>query len=125
MAERREFSTEGVAGPVTGHNETVDGVPAGGEVRGTGFQIVWQHRPLGRGENRIPAEGAFPEDLMLAVIARLEFFQDSPFACQENADSITLVRAALERQYDRTRRREARGTEGTTSTDQTGQEDAT
>ena len=112
-----EFRIEGTAGPITGRNDTVDGVPASGEANGTGFRIVWQPRPLGRGENRAPAEGAFIEDLMLALLQRLQFYQDSPFACEENADSIALLRASLERQYGRTRRREARGIEGTVSPD--------
>lgn len=112
-----KFSIQGTAGPITGRNDTADGVPAGGEAEGTGFRIVWQPQPLGRGEDRVPAEAAFVEDLMLVLIQRLGFYQDSLFACQENADSIALLQASLERQHDRTRRREARGTNGTASPD--------
>lgn len=112
-----EFRIEGTAGPITGRNDTVDGVPAGGEAESTGFRIVWQHRPLGRRPDRVPAEGAFVEDLMLVLIQRLEFYQDSAFACEENADSIALLQAALQRQHNRTRHREAQDTEGTVSPD--------
>ena len=56
------------------------------------------------------AEGAFIEDLIAVLILSTEFYQDSVFACQENEDTLTGLRMALESQRARTRNR--RGTEG-------------
>lgn len=108
-----EFELQGTGGPITGHNDTAGGVPAGGEATGTGFHITWQHRPLGQGDAQTPAEGAFIEDLIAVLILRTEFYQDSAFACQENEDTLTGLRMALESQRARTRNRTRRGTEGT------------
>ena len=107
------FEFQGTGGPVTGRNDTEDGVPAGGEAMGTGFHINWQHRPLGQGEDAAPAEGAFIEDIINVLILRTQFYQDSAFACQENEDTLTGLSMALESQRARTRSRRGRGVEGT------------
>jgi len=50
--------------------------PAGGGSQGTGFEIVWQDGPLvENGRN-----GAFVEDVLKAVIGRLEFYERSKYA---------------------------------------------
>jgi hypothetical protein len=91
-----------------------DGNPAGGSVWGTGIEIEWQDGPLGRGELRVPPNGAFIEGVIAAAIQRLEFYQAEPkFRCRENAIAITKLEEAMHRLDDRTRSREARGVEGT------------
>lgn len=117
------FNVPGIAGDIIGHNSTDgEGKPAGGDVQGVGFSIDWQAGPLGRGEDRKPADGAFAEDVLTAVKKRLEFYQqgdDSPqpqmgeFACRENALAITKIEEAIHWLEARTKRRELAGVEGT------------
>lgn len=89
------------------------GRPAGGTTHGRGFTIAWQDGPLGRDGDRIEPNGAFVEDVISAAIGRMEFYQASPFACDENQralDHLIEARAALR---ERTAAREARSVEGT------------
>lgn len=89
--------------------------PAGGVSTGRGFTVSWQHGPLGQigtPERREP-NGAFVEDVIQAVIGRIAFYQDSPFACEENAQALEALRMAAEWLDKRTRDREARLVEGT------------
>ena len=95
------------------HWNDENGNPAGGVSTGRGFTISWQNGPLGRGNERKEPNGAFVEDVLDAVIRRIEFYQEGKFACKEN-------RAALDSLYDaanlldrRTKAREARQVEGT------------
>ena len=91
------------------------GRPAGGVSSGRGFTISWQNGPLGQigtPERREP-NGAFVEDLIQAVIGRLEFYQASPFACMANADAIAHLKDAADVLDARTKDREARQVEGT------------
>ena len=90
-----------------------DGNPAGGVASGTGFAISWQNGPLGSGDNRKPPNGAFVETIIDVVIKRLEFYQSSKFACEENAGALGALDAALKHLQSRTARRVAAGTEGT------------
>jgi hypothetical protein len=89
------------------------GNPCGGTTFGNGFAIGWQHGPLGRGTERVKANGAFVEDVITAVIDRLEFYQDSRFVCDENASALYCLREALLHLHKRTNRREQQNTEGT------------
>lgn len=57
--------------------------------------------------------GATDEALIAIVLARLEAFQTGPYACPQNADAITSLKAALYWMADRKRERQARGVEGT------------
>ena len=95
------------------HWKDAQGRPAGGVTSGRGFVVSWQNGPLGRAENRRPPNGAFVEDVIAACVGRLQFYEESGFACEENKDAIAHLEVALERLRDRTRRREAAGTEGT------------
>lgn len=92
-----------------------NGNPAGGVSTGRGFTISWQNGPLrGVSENRRrEPNGAFVEDVLQAVIGRIEFYQASRFACEENADALIALRIAAKRLDDRTKDREARRVEGT------------
>lgn len=96
-------------------NNTVgpQGVPTGGMVSGTGFAIAWQNGALKRGDTGVEPNGAFVEDIIAAAQQRLEFFQASRFACQENAHAIACLANALDVLDKRTKAREARGVEGT------------
>lgn len=87
--------------------------PAGGFVEGTGLRIDWQNGPLGRGKDRIEPNGAFVETVIAAAKQRLEHYQLSQFACNENAAAIEHLEAALVVLNSRTSRREHAGVEGT------------
>ena len=93
--------------------DDANGNPAGGWVDGTGIVIDWQNGPLGRGADRKKPNGAFVEDVLWAVIQRIEYYQDSEFACRENALALTKCEEALHWLNSRTAKREAREVEGT------------
>lgn len=57
--------------------------------------------------------GVMNEDLIAMVICRLQYFQQSEFACRENAMAITKLEEALLWLRKRTMGRENRGVEGT------------
>jgi len=98
-----------------------DGNPAGGNVTGIGLQISWQDGPLGWDYDKntypeaIQPNGAFTEDVILAVIQRLQFFQTAAggkFACRENSITITKLEEALQWQQSRHDSRVARKVQG-------------
>lgn len=95
------------------HWNDENGNPGGGCTYGIGVSIIWQKGPLGRGAERKEPTGAFVEDVIWAAIDRLEYYQDSPFACDENEKAINHLNAARNRLTERTADREARGVEGT------------
>ena len=88
------------------------GNPAGGITYGTGFAISWQNGPLGRGPERKPPNGAFVEDVIDAARERIQYYQNSKFACATNAVAIEHLTAALEALDSRTKDREQREVEG-------------
>lgn len=94
------------------HFTDSDGNPAGGTTFGQGFSIGWQHGPLGRGLARKEPNGAFVEDIILAAEGRLDFYQNSRFACEANADAIAHLEQAVELLQARTADRETRKVEG-------------
>lgn len=98
------------------HWNDPSGNPAGGCTSGRGFAISWQNGPLGRGADRREPNGAFVEDIIGAALDRMEYYQQSKFACPANAETIAHLQAALESQVRRTQNREARGVEGTHAT---------
>ena len=87
--------------------------PAGGTASGRGFTISWQNGPLGRDENRKEPNGAFVENILDAVIQRIEFYQASQFACSENELALLHLKIAAKQLDDRTKDRELRKVEGT------------
>lgn len=95
------------------HWNDANGNPAGGCTFGTGFAISWQNGPLGRGEERKEPNGAFVEDVLRAVMGRLNFYQDSKFACMENAAALMKLEEALTYLNSRTAKRESQQIEGT------------
>ena len=117
------FHLHGTAGPITGHNDEIEGFPAGGHVSGVGFHIDWQDTPLGDGPDRGTPTGAFVEDVILACIQRVKFYQGDDedgsgrFRCPENELTIAKLNEALASCYQRTQDREARGVEGSHQND--------
>ena len=89
------------------HDE--NGNPTGGVTSGRGFAISWQHGSLGRGNDRKEPNGAFVEDVLDAVIKRLEHYQNSKFACEENENAIHFLHCAAAQLDNRTKSREERG----------------
>lgn len=87
--------------------------PAGGYVRGVGLAIDWQQGPLGTGDERRAPNGAFVETVTQAAIERIEFYQRSKFACDENKLALKHLKLAVEAMQSRTKSRESRGVEGT------------
>ena len=87
--------------------------PEGGNAWGTGFSISWQRGPLGQGDSRLAPNGAFVETIISVVKERLENYQHSRFACEENAKAIGYLEQALEVLNNRTKRRVSEGVEGT------------
>ena len=90
------------------HFKTESGIPNGGSASGTGFTIVWQRGPLlESGRN-----GAFIEEILSAVVSRLEFFQESACAHPRNEEAIQHINDAVRSLNSRTEERQARGVEG-------------
>lgn len=57
------------------------------------------------------------EDALLMVITRLESFQQSEYACEENEQAIVSIKNAVHALRARTERRAAAGIEGTSALD--------
>ena len=95
------------------NNDDDEGNPAGGYVDGVGLHIRWQDGPLGRGEHRSAPNGAFVETVIAAAKQRLQYYQRSRFACDENAEALGFLEQALMVLHQRTTAREARQVEGT------------
>lgn len=92
------------------------GNPSGGTVRGVGLSIDWQNGPLADEQSRTgraEPNGAFVETVILAARRRIEYYQRTKFACDENATAIEHLNHALDALQARTARREAAGVEGT------------
>lgn len=71
--------------------------------------VYFQNGPI----KEAGVNGIHNEDLLAIVAHRLECFQTSTFACQENADALAAVQEARRILASRTSRRVAAGTEGT------------
>ena len=101
---------------VSHHASDKDGNPAGGTTNGLGFNISWQDGPLAVDGTRKSPNGAFVEDVVAAVVDRIQYYQkaaDGKFACRENALAITKLEEALHWMDHRTSDRIERGVEGT------------
>ncbi len=97
------------------NNVDEDGAPAGGSVKGTGFDIEWQNGPVGRvgSAERVAPTGAFVEDVIAAALQRIHHYQDGQFRCRENSIAITKLEEALMWLDSRTKRRVEQNVEGT------------
>lgn len=96
---------------ITSHHwYDANGNPAGGNTYGHGFAIAWQNGPIIEAGGR---NGAFVEDITKAAIDRIEYYQASRFACEENAEALRYLRSALAAMNRRTASRVAALIEGT------------
>ncbi len=95
------------------HYTDEHGNPTGGHTVAIGLAIDWQNGPLGRGADRREPNGAFVETVIQAAIRRLEFYEQSKFACIENEAALGPLRLAMEELAARTANRERREVEGT------------
>lgn len=101
--------------PIITHNfDDENGNPAGGQALGVGFEIQWQNGPLRNEEGRLQLQtGAFVEDVTMAVIQRMEYYQASRFASPFNEAALDHLRRALVAMESRRKDRENRGVDGT------------
>lgn len=72
-------------------------------------EIFFQNGPI----KEAGVNGVMNEDLLAMVLVRLQHFQDTEFACKENAMAITKIEEALLWLRKRTMGREQKGIEGT------------
>ena len=91
---------------ITGPEARVPGV---GNVPAFQVKIRFQDGPI----KEAGVNGITHEVLLAVLIDRLTGFQAGPFACQENATTLYHLIEAQETLKSRTRRRLARGVEGT------------
>ena len=97
---------------IVGHNESdVDGDPAGGNAQGRGLDIDWQDGPIDRDAGEQP-NGTLVEDVLEVCKRRLEFYQDSRFACEENDAALNFIKRAIAACLARRKDRAARGVLG-------------
>jgi len=75
----------------------------------TVVKVDFQEGPIK--ENGV--NGIANEDALVMVLARLEGFQNTQYACAENEDAIFHIEAALKVLRSRTDKRVARNVEGT------------
>lgn len=87
-------------------NPSVDGLD---DMNGT--LLLFQNGPI----NEVGVNGITQEALLAIVADRLCSFQAGPYACRENALALTKIEEAQHWLLSRTRRRMARGVEGTHS----------
>lgn len=80
----------------------------GGQTFGPGFCIAWQR-------DSTTQNGAFITTIIEAVMDRLQFHQEGPHACPENAQALIHLSDALRVLNSRTQRRKEAGVEGTTA----------
>lgn len=73
------------------------------------MEILFQNGPIAE----VGVNGVTHEALLAILIDRLEAFQAGPYACTENATALDFLRGALFALHSRTRKRQARGVEGT------------
>lgn len=105
---------DGAAGQIrSDHWNDANGNPSGGSTFGNGFAISWQNGPLGRGPDRKEPNGAFVEDIILAALDRIVYYQGSRFHSAHTSRAIVALRSALDELHARTADREIRAVEGT------------
>ncbi len=86
-----------------------NGLPQGGVSTGVGFTIAWQRGPL----NEAGRNGAFLIEVLEACEHQLAYYQDSQFACEENAVALSHLNGAIAMLRSRRDRRATEGTLGT------------
>lgn len=89
-----------------------NGNPSGGLAQGPGFVIVWQNGAIA-GPDAVGRNGAFLEDVLRVCLDRLQFHQETRFACSENNEAINGITQALGALQLRQERRQREGVAGT------------
>ena len=74
-------------------------------------RVDFQEGPV----KEVGVNGVANEDLLLMVVARLEGFQNSEYRCNENQEAIESILEAVSSLRKRTKKREERGVEGTST----------
>lgn len=87
----------------------VSRVPEVGNVPAFQVRLRFQNGPI----KEAGVNGITHEALLAVLIDRLEGFQTGKFACADNAEALTHLKAAVEALHRRTKARVARGVEGT------------
>lgn len=98
------FSTDYI-GPGNAHHVYVIKKKEGEQM----LAVFFQNGPI----KEAGVNGVMDENLIAIVIDRLEGFQSGRYACEENQQALNHLESALNALQDRTRKREARGVEGT------------
>lgn len=103
----RTFSNVPLTPGVKGYN-IVDGDDVlGGVVLGLGISIDWQDGPAGALRDKL--NGAFCEDLIVAIIERLKCYQDTKYATEANDKAIASLQIALHHLRERMQDRQETG----------------
>lgn len=92
------------------HYSDEQGRPSGGCSAGIGYTISWQRGPCREPEDR---NGAFLIEVLESCAMRLDHYQGSEFACDENASAAGYLDAAVAALKSRRDRRRDAGTLGT------------
>lgn len=79
------------------------------EITGYAGYVHFQEGPI----KEYGVNGIANEDALVMVLVRLEGFQKTQFACEENAQAIEHIEAALKVLRERTNKRATRNVEGT------------
>ena len=72
------------------------GAPAGGNTIGIGMHIEWQNGPLVVDGGPVPRNGAFVEDVLAALIQRIEYYQTTKYANESNTEALNALIEAQE-----------------------------
>jgi hypothetical protein len=95
--------------PINQNWTNEDGTHAGGVSTGIGVTICWQHGGLDvAGRN-----GAFLLEVLDMCKQQLEYYQNSKYACEENADALTSLEECIAHLESRKNRRQSQGILGT------------
>ena len=86
-------------------------VPIRGHIKTDRFRIRWQDGPVNREAGEKP-NGAFVEDVLEVCKRRLEHYQKSAFACEENEIAMKFIEDAIVALTARRRDRISRGVQG-------------
>jgi len=110
-----QIQQRGQSNPVRCSNSMDENAnPTSGYAHGVGMCIAWQDGPRGKNPDGTlgPATGAFVEDALVAAAQRLAYFQQSKYACDENAQALQHINDAIDILHSRAEKRAARGALG-------------
>ena len=115
MNKATTIEQRGQSNPIRCSNVCDDNAnPTGGYAHGVGMCIAWQDCPRGKNPDGTlgPATGAFVEDALVAAAQRLAYFQQSKYACDENAAALQHINDAIDIMQSRAEKRANRGVLG-------------